>query len=172
MKFTYDLFDVDKPMFGGLVFPVNVVNEAIACTKQPGMFDHNGILELCRFEEPGIPEDYYLLNDLVTSKLAGSGRLLEVIGYVREIIIDHGVVRCSGMVQSKTAWHADRPIEDHVAIPYMDLHCEHQKDGIKVVKSFTFTEVVLVYQAVTRLALRKFHQNKSILGVDKRRHWA
>lgn len=172
MKFTYDLFDVDRPMFGGLVFPADVVNEAIARTKQPGMFDHNGILELCRFEEHGIPEDYYLLHDLVESKLAGSGRLLEVIGYVREIAIENGVVRCSGMVQANLTWHEDRPIDAHVAVPYMDLQCEHQTDGIKVVKSFTFTEVVLVYQAVTRLALRKFHQNKSILGVDKRRHWA
>lgn len=166
MKFTYDLFDVDRPMFGGLVFPVRVVTEAIDHAKR------NHDLELCRFDEHGIPENYYVLNNTVTSKLAGSGRMLEVIGYVLEIVIDHGVVRCSGVIQSGLTWQEGRPIESHVAIPYMDLRCEHQEDGVKVVKSFTFTEVVLVYQAVTRLALRKYEQNKSILGVDKRRHWA
>lgn len=170
VTFSYDLFEVDKPAFGGIVFPTSVVQNAMASACTPDAFTSQGLMELCRYEHwPGgfdqsVDNDF--VHDEMRSKLTSCGRLLEVIGFVQELEIVNGVLRCRGVMQHNLKWHL--PLEQHTAVPYMEMTFEHVRPGLKIVKSFAFTEIVLVYQAVTKLALRKFAERKSLLGVDRK----
>lgn len=170
MTFSYDLFEVDKPAFGGIVFPTSVVQNAMASARIPGAFTSQGLMEFCRYEHwPGGFDqsmDNDFVHDEMCSKLTSYGRLLEIIGYVQDLEIVKGVLVCRGVMQHNLKWHL--PLEGHTAIPYMEMRFEHVRPGLKIVKSFVFTEIVLVYQAVTKLALRKFAQRKSLLGVDRK----
>jgi hypothetical protein len=146
MNFSYDLIRVDKREVGDLVFTETSVRQAIEYAKSHR--SGNGILELCRFEG-GIPDD----------------SMLEVIGYVRQLEIENNVLRCYGEMQDNLHW--PMPPSRYMPTPYVDMRIVHRSGGFRFVKSFTITEVVLAYQHVTTLALRKYHQRKSLLRVDK-----
>ena len=158
-KFTYDLLEVDKPQFGGIVFPRKVVDEAIVDANRPGMFDGHGILELCRFDDicGSVPPEGYVQDEMI-SRLSDSGRLLEVIGYVRKLEIVGDVLRCHGDFQGNLYWIY--PFEGYTAVPYVEMRLVH-RENLKIANRLRFTEIVMVYQAVTKLALRKFAENKN-----------
>ena len=169
MTFCYDLLEVDKPQFGGIVFPLAAVQNAITSAHSDAFRKHDR-MELCRYERwpeslEELPGAY--IPDWMTTRLSDvSGRLLEVVGDIQELEVVNGTVKARGVMRSDLMWHL--PLEGHIAIPYMEMRSDLQS-GLKIVKSFRFTEVVLVYQAVTKLALRKFAERKSISGVDKPR---
>lgn len=162
MIFTCDLLEVDKPVFGGNVFPADVVRRAIIDLPRSA---YHGILELCRYEhwpDPLQPPFDEYGSDTMTAKLAASGRMLEVVGSVQDLQIVNGVLRASAEIQNHLVWHL--PLDGHTAVPYVDILAASSSPKIRVVKSFLFTEVVLVYQAVTKLALRKYAERRKYAG--------
>lgn len=149
-------------MFGRVVFPLASVEAAIkAAERSRSMFRNGGLLEVCRYEEPwweqgGEPDEE---RDEMIGKLNDSGRLLEVIGYVTSFDIVDKRLSVQAELQKDLTWR--RPFEHHTPVPYMDFRTRHEKDGVRIVQEFTFTEIVMVYQGVTRLALRKFAEKKN-----------
>jgi len=156
-------------MFGRVIFPERVVLTAIAAAERTKSQFSQGILELCRYET-WEPNDDFTGRDEMTAILSEAGCLLEVIGYVRELKIVDGTLKAVGEMQDKLRWRF--PVEQHTPVPYMELKAENVIDPIsntvlRRVTNFNFTEVVLVFQAVTDLALRKYRERKSLLAVDK-----
>ncbi|MGV0949283.1 MAG: hypothetical protein ACOYB3_01330 [Azonexus sp.] len=160
-------------MFGRVIFPERVVQAALAATATAAerirSIPSKGLLELCRYEtwEPG---DDFTGRDGMTAFLAESGSLLEVIGHVHELKIVNGTLKAVGEMQDNLRWRY--PVEQHTPVPYMELKAENVIDPIsstvmRRVTIFAFTEIVMVFQAVTDLALRKYRERKSLLAVDK-----
>lgn len=162
MKHRFFLLDIDKPMFGRVIFPQSAVELAIqAADKARSQFHNGALLEVCRYEEPWWKEhdEPDEERDEMIGKLNDSGRLLEVIGYVTSFdIVDKRLV-AEAELQKDLTWR--RPFDHHTPVPYMDFRTRSERDGMKLVEHFFFTEIVMVYQGVTRLALRKFAEKKN-----------
>jgi hypothetical protein len=160
VQFVYDLIEINKPLWGGLVFPERVVRNAVQAALAKSR------LELCIFEAE---EDD--IRGEMTTRLSGAGQLLEVVGHIDELWIEKDVLKCSGQMQDLPG---RTPLTQFTAIPYLDMRCEFVNDPktskqIRLMKEFRITEVVLIDQAVTRLAVRKFSENKLKLLVDMKR---
>ena len=161
-QFVYDLIEINKPLWGGLVFPERVVRKAVQVALSKSQ------LEVCIF---GTEEDE-ILGDM-TTRLSGAGQLLEVVGHIDELWIEKDVLKCSGQMQDLDL-SGKTPLAQFTAIPYLDMRCKSVNDQkthkqIRLMKEFRITEVVLIDQAVTRLAVRKFSENKLKLLVDMKR---
>lgn len=153
MLVTYELLKIDtiNPT-GSVLIPRHVVIAAL------DRFRGKQVLELSRYDENGESQLSPLGGDMV-SRLSDAGMLLEVVGRITEMWIDGDMLKCSGELQDSLFWPFPR--QDYMPVPYMDFKHQHVKDtklpGCKrLITEATFTEVVLVYQAVTRLALRKY----------------
>lgn len=155
MLVHYDLLTVDEPMFGRIVFPRPVVEKALETVNEPTMYG-KGILDLCRFEVPEWSMGQDMERDEMIGRLSDSGCLLEVIGHVDRVWLEGDVVKCKANMHENLRWGL--PLEDHKPVPYMSITAKGTNP--RIVTKFQFTEIVLVYQAVTQLALTKFKMRK------------
>lgn len=158
---TFFLLDIDKPMFERVVFPLASVEAAInAAERNRTMLRNGGCLEVCRYEEPWWMENDgpNEAQDEMIGKLNDSGRMLEVIGAVTSLEIVDKKLFAYAELQDRINWR--KPFEHHTPVPYMDFRTRVEREGVRLVKEFAFTEIVMVYQGVTRLALRKYHERK------------
>jgi hypothetical protein len=164
-------------MWGQIIFPRAIVVDAIAKFDESqkgglrpdpntGYMRMPFPMEICRFEigqndgSTGAPHAM----DLPVrrhGKWATAGALLEVIGLVSRFWIDGNMLMCAGVIEEGLCWPVS--LSDHAAIPYMDMKF---LPGTRTVFAMSITEIVLSQQVVTSLALRKYHERKSILSVD------
>lgn len=162
MQVRYNILEIDKPMFGRIIFPRTVVVKAIEAARAAGIARNRfgtGILELCRYEvyDP-VVEHHDPAYDEMIGRLSQAGRLLEVIGLVFDLEIVDKTLWASGDIQGNLQWPL--PQESYVPVPYMDMRAKRDGDH-RVVTEFFFTEIVLVYQEVTMLANSKFAEMRS-----------
>ncbi len=133
-------------MYDYIIFPAEVVHQAISELK-------GNRLELCRYEEANAQ----CYRDEMISRLSASGTMLEFIGYIKGLWVEDNALHCWGDMEDNVLWPL--PVSDYTPVPYVNMRTVlHTNDGhvVRTVKDFTFTEIVLVYQQVTRLALQKY----------------
>ena len=164
MKFVYNLLEVDKKTFGDAIYPRNVVEKAIKEAEdhraRHGLF--KGVLELCVISKA-------LLDTRSTPTL-------EVIGWIDRLWIENGFLMCSAVIDDLEVAPADPVVlSEMTAVPYVDIRQGYTQcagvvaphPAIRRVTDLAITEVVLVDQAVTKLALCKYQERKSNLAVDR-----
>lgn len=156
MLVSYDLMTADELMYGDTLFSRSVIVDAISRLKSLKMSatDAVYVLNICRYADEFPPQDWSGWDGY--DQLVKAGCMLDVIGHVDRIWLEGATVKCTGFIEDGLRWKS--PITDYRAIPYMLKESSSFK--IRVVTSFQFTEVVLVYQDVTNLAKRKYRRLK------------